>query len=132
MFEQALTYLDTLPGEFAFGGVIVVLLLCGVGFPLPEEFPLFAAGYLAQQGVVSLRTAIVSCLFAIVAGDCMLFTIGYRLGNRIFDLPVLRKLLTPERMERVNHYFRKYGSRVVFVGRYMAGVSGRGFLAAGI
>ncbi len=131
MFEQILEYLDTIPGEFAFGGVIVVLLLCGLGFPLPEEFPLFAAGYLAQQGVVSLRTSIIGCFAAIVAGDCMLFAIGYRLGNRIFELPPFQKLLTPERMKRVNDRFRRYGSRVVFVGRFMAGVRATVFLAAG-
>ena len=132
MIENFVEFIDQIPGIWAFVGVIAILLSCGLGFPLPEEFPLFAAGYLAYKGHIRLNTAIFWSFLAILAGDGLLFLIGRKLGNRIFDLRVFKKLLNPARMRKVNEYFHRFGNGVVFLARFMAGVRATVFVTAGI
>ncbi len=132
MAEFFLERLSTAPEGFAFGLVLLILFFCGLGIPLPEEIPLTLAGYLVYTGDVSLPTATIWCLIAILAGDSVLFALGFRFGHRIFEIRLFRKLLTPRRMKKVNRYFHRYGNRVVFLGRFMAGVRATFFLTAGI
>jgi membrane protein DedA with SNARE-associated domain len=132
MLEFLTQTIENAPPGIAFASVILVLLLCGLGAPFPEEIPLILAGYLVYSGEVSLQTCLIATLIALLLGDSMLFWIGHRFGQRIFRIPVLSKLLTPERMEKVNDKFHRYGNRVVFVARFMAGVRGAVFLSAGV
>ena len=132
MIEHFAQFLEQIPGVIAFAGVIAVLFICGLGLPLPEEIPLVLAGYLVYVGHVNLEVCFVATFVAILAGDSALFLIGQKLGNRIFDIPMFSKLLTPKRMTKVNQYFQRYGNRVVFIARFMAGVRSTVFLTAGI
>lgn len=132
MIDFLIRVIENAPPGIAFTGVIVVLLICGLGAPFPEEIPLVLAGYLVYSEEVSLQTCLAWCFVALLAGDSMLFWIGYRFGHRIFQIPILNKLLTPERVHKVNEKFHHYGNRVIFVARFMAGVRGTVFLTAGV
>ncbi len=132
MIEYFLHWVEAVPEGWAFALVIVILLVCGLGAPFPEEVPLFLAGYLVYSGEISFKTSTLFCLMAILVGDSMLFFIGYHFGNRIFENPIFKKLLPPKRIQKVNHYFHRYGTRVIFLARFMAGVRGPVFLTAGI
>lgn len=132
MVDQLIRLIENAPPGVAFAGVILVLLICGLGAPFPEEIPLILAGYLVYSGEISLQTCLIWTFVALLAGDSMLFGIGYRFGHRIFQIPLLNKLLTPERMKTVNEKFHRYGNRVIFVARFMAGVRGTVFVTAGI
>lgn len=132
MLEYLLNLVNSIPEGWAFGAVIGVLLICGLGLPFPEEIPLFLAGYLVYSGQVHLNTCMLFTVMAILIGDSALFSIGHKFGPQIFQIPLFGKLLTPSRVKRVNEYFQKYGNGVVFVARFMAGVRGPVFLTAGI
>jgi len=43
-----------------------VLLLCGLGIPIPEDFSLISAGALAYEGVINVHTAFFVCLAAVL------------------------------------------------------------------
>lgn len=132
MLENFLDWLSNIPGEWALFFVIFLLLLCGLGLPLPEEIPIIAAGYLSYLEIVSLPVAIVLVMAAVLIGDVLLYGIGYRYGNRIFTINAFKNMLTPARMAKANHYFQRWGNRVVFIARFVAGVRGTVFLTAGI
>jgi membrane protein DedA with SNARE-associated domain len=132
MLDYLVRIMEDLPPGVAFGGVILVLLICGLGAPFPEEIPLVLAGYLAYEGEVSLKTCLIVTFVALLVGDSMLFWIGYKFGHQIFKIPIFRKLMTPERVKKVNERFHRYGNRVIFVARFMAGVRGTVFLSAGV
>src|SRR5688572_21551143 len=55
-------------GTIAMLVVFIVLLLCGLGLPLPEEISLITAGYLVYLNMVELSTAIVVCMVGILLG----------------------------------------------------------------
>jgi membrane protein DedA with SNARE-associated domain len=130
--EHLIEWLTNFPTGLGFALIMLILLLCGLGLPMPEEVPLIAITYLAYIEELNLPVAIISVIIGMVGGDAMLYAVGYRYGNRIFEIRPFKNLLTPKRMERANHYFQKWGSGVVFLARFMAGVRGTVFLTAGI
>ncbi len=112
--------------------VLLVLLLCGLGLPLPEEIPIISAAYLSYEGDVALVPAIIMVILAVLIGDTVLYYVGWRYGNQIFTIYPFRNLVTPERVKKANYRFHRWGNRVVFVARFIAGLRATVFLTAGI
>jgi membrane protein DedA with SNARE-associated domain len=108
-----------------------ILLLCGLGLPIPEDISLIAAGYFAWKGVLDVHIAFGVCLSAVLAGDTLAFFMGRLFGRRVLASALARRYFTPRRQLRVRAYFRKYGSKVVLVGRFTPGLRFTIFFTAG-
>lgn len=90
-----------------------------VGLVLPGETVVILAGAVAGQGATSIEVTILVVWIGAFAGDTTSFWIGRKLG-RGFALrhgPKLR--ITEDRLERVEHYFQRYGGRTVVIGRFI-------------
>src|SRR4051812_28195301 len=61
-----------------------------VGFFLPGDSLLFAAGLLASQNVFNVVLLIVSLSVAAIAGDGVNYYLGLQLGERVFERGRLR------------------------------------------
>jgi len=114
-----------------------ILLLCGFGLPIPEDISLIAAGYFSwrgEQGLypgLNVHKAFAVCLAAVLAGDTIAFFFGRRYGRRVLASNLARRYFTPRRQLRVRAYFRKFGSKVVLVGRFTPGLRFTIFFTAG-
>jgi len=113
-------------------GVFVVLVLASLGLPVPEEIPIVTSGILAHRGVVRWWLALAVCLLGVLAGDVILYAAGRRWGEGVLDRPSLRRLLTPERRDRLAEAYRRHGAVIVFTSRHVMGLRGAAFLTAGI
>jgi membrane protein DedA with SNARE-associated domain len=112
--------------------VVVALLAAGLGVPLPEDLSLLTAGYLVWSGQTTLYWAIPVCFVAIVAGDSILFWLGWHFGEAITQHKYLRHRLTPARLHRIERHFEKHGAKTVVAARFAAGARALFFLAAGV
>jgi membrane protein DedA with SNARE-associated domain len=108
-----------------------ILLLCGFGLPIPEDISLIAAGYFAYRGVLDVHLAFLVCLSAVLLGDTMSFFMGRYFGRRVLSSRLAQRYFTPRRQLRVRAYFRKFGSKVVLVGRFTPGLRFTIFFTAG-
>ena len=108
-----------------------ILLLCGFGLPIPEDISLIAAGYFAWRGVLDVHMAFIVCLSAVLLGDTMSFFMGRYFGRRVLSSRLAQRYFTPRRQLRVRAYFRKFGSKVVLVGRFTPGLRFTIFFTAG-
>jgi membrane protein DedA with SNARE-associated domain len=108
-----------------------ILLLCGLGLPIPEDISLIAAGYFAHKGVLDVHKAFLVCFAAVLAGDSLAFLMGRLGGRRVLASRLARRYFTPRRQLRVRAYFRKFGSKVVLVGRFTPGFRFTIFFTAG-
>src|SRR3954451_20639837 len=108
-----------------------LLLLCGIGLPIPEDISLIAAGYFSWKGVLYIHTAFAICFAAVVTGDTAAFFMGHLFGRRVLRSQLARRYFTPRRQLRVRAYFRKFGSKVVLVGRFTPGLRFTIFFTAG-
>ena len=108
-----------------------LLFSCGVGLPLPEDVPLLFAGYFVATGEMSLLPAAIVAWCGIIAGDCVLYSIGRRFGMGIMNVPVIGSHIKKAQIDRLHEQFEQYGVWVVAVGRLFAGVRGAMVLVAG-
>jgi membrane protein DedA with SNARE-associated domain len=109
-----------------------LLLLCGLGLPVPEDISLISAGYLAHLGTVEIHAVFLVCFVAVLGGDTLAFTVGRSFGTRLLASRFGHRYFTPKRQRRVRAYFRTYGSKVVFIARFLPGLRFSIFLSAGM
>ncbi len=126
-----IVHLSTLTPLGAYSWLGGLLLLCGLGLPIPEDISLIAAGYFSWRGALEVTKAFLVCFAAVLAGDSMSFFLGRYFGRRVLATRLARKYFTHRRQLRVRAYFRKFGSKVVLVGRFTPGLRFTIFFTAG-
>jgi len=112
-------------------GMFIMLLACGLGFPMPEDVILVSAGILAQREGSSVWTSVALAYVGVLMGDSIMYYLGYRLGHRVFESKRLQFFLTQERKAKIERVFEKWGSFAIFFGRFAAGIRAGIFLMAG-
>ncbi len=124
--------------------IFVALLLCGFGLPLPEDIILVTGGVLAwlssPMEVATFRAMlhddgligmVLVGLAGILAGDSVIFWAGRRFGFRVADFKPLRRVVTPEKLEKVEKLMRRRGKVVVVLARYLPGIRAPTYFTAG-
>lgn len=126
--DSILETISTHPGLWAF----LLLFACGLGLPpWSEELVILASGWAVAEGHFSYLAAVLWCSAGILAGDSLLFAFGRLAGDRVQNWPILRRALRPKRRKRFNQQFLLYGTRVVFLARFLPGVRTLTYLVAG-
>ncbi|MEK7541455.1 MAG: DedA family protein [Patescibacteria group bacterium] len=101
--------------------LFVVLVLSGVGLPVPEEVTLIFGGYLAYLEFIDFWTAVYVLTAGIIAADI----VGFMLGRYAMAF-VLRLLarwrLVEAAFEKVAALFARFGDTIVVLSRPLAGV----------
>lgn len=118
--------------RFTYAGIFLVLCVAGLGAPIPEEAPIFAAGILASQEVIRWWLALIVCFVGVLSGDVALYWIGHHWGEHIMDWRITRFVLTPEREQVVVEAYHRHGMKIVFTARFVAGFRAAAYLTAGI
>jgi membrane protein DedA with SNARE-associated domain len=112
--------------------VFAWLLVGGLGLPLPEDAALLAAGVLIERGATNPYLACALVLFGVMLGDSILFFAARRLGPRAYDRKLIQRVLPPERRAKIERAYERYGGRLVFFARHVAGLRAAVFAMAGI
>lgn len=113
-------------------GPFALLILCGLGLPLPEDIVLVSAGYLGFGAGYSLFHISSAMYVGILLGDSLVYFMGRRLGRRVLGTRFGRYVLSAPRLEKAESMFKKYGAGVVFVGRFLPGLRVPIFFSAGL
>jgi membrane protein DedA with SNARE-associated domain len=116
----------------AYGAVFLVLLICGFGVPIPEDITLVAGGVLAGLGYANFEMMVVVGLLGVMVGDSCMFCAGHFMEERVRRNRLINKLLTPERYERTQDLFHRYGNFVLFIARFLPGLRTPIFVTAGM
>lgn len=118
-------------GRFNYLAPFLVLFLCGIGLPIPEEVTLIASGLLVHRGQVDFLPITVVCSAAILLGDSIPYALGRRYGMSALKVRWVRRIIHPERFARLERRFERHGNWAVFVCRFFAGVRIPGYFLAG-
>ena len=118
--------------EYGYIAVFVMLLICGFGVPVPEDVTLVTGGVIAGLGYADPHLMFAVGMAGVMIGDGLMFTLGRVYGQRMQTLPGFRWVLTPERFEKAQQAFQKYGKWVMFVARFLPGLRTPVFFSAGM
>jgi membrane protein DedA with SNARE-associated domain len=111
--------------------LFAALLASGLGLPIPEDVPLMAAGVMAAGGGMGVLPASLACGVFVLMRDGFVFWLGYKYGVELLDKPWARRIVRRELVEKFRDRVQKNEKAVVFSGRFMPGLRGPVFFAAG-
>jgi membrane protein DedA with SNARE-associated domain len=117
--------------HFTYAGLFVVLVLCGMGLPMPEDVALLAGGYMVHRGITRYPITIAVALLGVVAGDNSLFFMGRRFGSGLVRYFALGRPGRKHQVERIEGFMQRHGHRAIFYARFLAGLRALIYLSAG-
>ncbi|MBX9789557.1 MAG: DedA family protein [Pirellulales bacterium] len=126
--------LDLVLNNVSYFGIIAVLLATGAGLPIPEELVVVAAAWASYEaGPLNPWLAFLSCLAGALAGDCLMYAVGYYFGHSILrENRWVGRWVHPEREARVERLIARHGLKVLFAARFVMGLRSTVYLAAGV
>lgn len=123
--------LSTVLGVWGYPALLLLLILTGVGSPIPEDLLLLTAGYLVFSDVFDWPAALAVSLVGVVISDVMLYSAGRHLAWGSTQWSDSR-VLSRERLARATGWFDRVGDHLVFIARLIPGTRAMVFLAAGV
>ena len=133
--DEALKQLTATYGVWTYA-ILVLVVFCETGLVvtpfLPGDSLLFAAGAIAADPAAGLDPLVLYVLLTVAAivGDSVNYSIGARLGVKIFDLnlPFVKR----EYLDRANEFYAKHGAKMIVMARFVPIVRTFAPFAAGI
>lgn len=117
--------------HFTYVGLFLVLILCGLGLPMPEDIALLAGGFLVHRGVTQYPMTLAVSLVGVVAGDNSLFFLGRRFGTGLLKyLEIVRPTLQRQ-IVWLKGFMERHGHLAIFYARFLLGVRALIYLTAG-
>ena len=121
------TYIE----HFTYLGLFVVLMLCGLGLPIPEDVALLAGGYLVHRGITRYPITLAVSLVGVVTGDNSLFFLGRHFGSGLVRYFSIGRPGRKQQIERIEGFMQRHGHRAIFYARFLAGLRALVYLSAG-
>ncbi|MDB5350799.1 MAG: Inner rane protein [Planctomycetota bacterium] len=124
--------MDLIIARLGYLGIVLVLVLGGLGLPVPEEAPIILAAVLSSRNQMFWPLALAACFLGVLAGDFVVYALGYFQGERVLSFRLTRRFLSREREAQIKGYFHRHGIRILIAGRFVPGFRTAAYLTAGI
>jgi membrane protein DedA with SNARE-associated domain len=119
----------TIINHFHYFGLFIILVLGGIGFPFPEGVTLIVCGILISTHLFNLTPALFIAFIGVLAGDFLSYYFGKKYGRAIVTHKIFRKIISPERLSKLENKFNKMRMFFILIGgRLISEI----FLVAGI
>ena len=136
MLENITAFIIHLIQSSGYVGILILMILNASAIPIPSEVTLPFAGFLSNQGNLSLIFVIITGVIGDLIGSIIGYSIGYFLEENLL-LNLIKKygkfiLVTEHDYQKATTWIKKYGAPVVFLGKMTPGVKSFISVAAGI
>ncbi len=101
--------------------IFVILIACGLGLPIPEDIPIVISGILISDGSIDFSHALFVSMSGVLLGDSIIYWAGRRWGVRISKHRYISKIIKPNMIRSASIAFRRYGNKIIFIGRFIPG-----------
>ena len=117
--------------RYTYPAMLVLLSAAGLGVPISEDLVLLIAGALASQGVNRFVPTLLAGYSGVLIGDALIYHWGKKLGPAAYEHKLVRKVISPERAEKLRAHFARHGFWTVVVGRHTPGLRAPVFFLSG-
>lgn len=101
--------------------IFFILIACGLGLPIPEDIPIVISGIMISDGAVHFRHAFFVSMSGVLVGDSIIYWAGRRWGVRVIKHRYISRIIKPNMIRSASLAFRKYGNKIIFIGRFIPG-----------
>jgi membrane protein DedA with SNARE-associated domain len=123
--------LITIFAQNGYIAVLIALLLCGAGIPIPEDITLVAGGVIAGLGYANVHVMAVVTVIGVMIGDVAMFGLGHHFGEHMLKWRPIALLMPPRRYAKMQDKFERYGNRLMFFARFLPGMRTAVYITAG-
>lgn len=128
------SWLSSDNGLYVHAGVFILLVLGGMGFPIPEDIPLLLGGVSVAKEIAPLETMFFTCYAGVILGDQIMFLIGHFYGSKLLSAGSKSRMfpgITEEKIEEIRDGLRKRRLLYIFIGRHLFPIRSATFVCAG-
>jgi membrane protein DedA with SNARE-associated domain len=118
--------------HFPYLGILALLILGGIGLPFPEDATLILSGFLVSHDVVKPLPTFVIVYGSLLASDFFLYQVGKKYGRKVVEHKKFRRILSTDRLAKIEDKFKERDVWVVLIGRHFLGLRAQIFLVAGV
>jgi membrane protein DedA with SNARE-associated domain len=122
----------TLVEHFPYIGIFILLILGGVGLPFPEDATLILSGFLVAQNVINPFQTFLAVYSGLLISDFFLYWVGKKYGRMVVEHKRFQKIISPDRLSKLEEKFKKGDVWVILIGRHFLGLRAQIFLVAGV
>lgn len=120
-------------GHGSYFAIILLLILTGLGLPVPEEVAIIAAGVMASHQQMNPSLAWMSCMIGVLVGDLVVYGIGRHFGRSfVREHPWWARFVDAKREAQIERMIQRHGLKVFFLARFLVGLRSPVYLAAGV
>ncbi len=106
-------------GLVAYLLIIAILLGSAFGLPVPEDLSLIIAGILVASENAELWIMLLTCYLGIIAGDLIIYRLGWITGPRLFRKRWVKKYMTSSKLQGLRANLEKKTFLTIFVARHL-------------
>jgi membrane protein DedA with SNARE-associated domain len=115
--------------HFSYIGLFVLLILGAIGLPFPEGTTLIVCGVLIFTHVIKSIPALLIAYSGILIGDLLAYSLGRKYGRMIVTHKRFHRIISPERLLKLEDMFNKKRTLLVMIGGHLVGEI---FIVAGV
>lgn len=93
-----------------------------LALPLPGEILMSYCGFVVFQGKLNLTLCIIISTLGVISGVTLSYLIGKKVGVKFFNKYGQYIHLGPEKLEKVDKWFDKYGNKLLIVTYFIPGI----------
>ena len=98
-----------------------ILLSCALGMPVPEEITLISAGMFVVAKQLEFHRAVLAGVTGVFLSDAIFFLLGRKLGRPVFQLRIIRGIITESRITQAEACLQRNGVFSCVLGRFLPG-----------
>ena len=117
MLQEIVTFLVNTIGQMGYFGIFALMFLESSFFPFPSEVVMIPAGYLAYQDKMSLSLVLFFGISGSLAGAWFNYLLASKFGRKF-----LLKLMSSEKVQKLELFFDHHGHISTFTGRLIPGI----------
>jgi membrane protein DedA with SNARE-associated domain len=118
--------------HFPYFGIFLLLILGGIGLPFPEDATLILSGFLVAHGAITPLPTFLTVYTGLLASDFFLYLVGKKYGRMVVEHKRFQKIISPDRLSKLEEKFKKGDVWVILIGRHFLGLRAQIFLVAGV
>lgn len=108
--------------RYGYAAIFVLLAVGILGLPVPDETLLTFVGYLVWRKQMHPVAGLLAALAGAICGITLSYAVGRGIGEILFTRWLLRREHVRRHLQRAQHWSRRWGPWLLFVGYYIPGV----------
>jgi membrane protein DedA with SNARE-associated domain len=129
---DVIRYVDGLPLLMR-AGILIISALVEYIFPVfPGDTIVIASGFFNARGNMGLWEIYISLSIGTALGIWLTFYVGKFITNKKITAAWLGKIISPEKLLKINQWYQKWGYGLLLANRFFPGIRSLFFVAAGM